>query len=148
LRAVNLLLSLSAALLAPWSAAHAQAAAASCPQLDFEVEMPARDGPLDERLIITADEGQLAQDGLSSLSGGVRLRQGEREFSAASVDYDDRQKQIRIGVESLFRNRDLVIKSRETVFDLGSGMGTFSDPEFALRSRSARGGAELLTISD
>jgi LPS-assembly protein len=150
LRAALLILPLCAALLAPWTA-HAQAAPASCPQTDFEDEMPpapaGSDPSLDQRLIITADEGQLVGDGLSLLSGGVRLRQGEREFSAAELSYDDAEKQIRIRVESLFRNRDLIIKSGESLFDLRAGSGTFSDTEFSLRSRSARGSAELMTIT-
>lgn len=139
-------------LLAPLAAAPlllkaAEMAPAACGVADYVMEAP-RGFSTDERVIITADEGRLEQGGLSSLSGAVRLRQGDREFSASALDYDDVQKLVRVQVDSLFRNSDFVIKSREARFDLSAGSGTFDGTEFTLSARGAHGRADSVTLHD
>lgn len=124
----------------------AVAAPLACTQADADLPPPLP--PVqDQRLEITADQGVLKQDGVSDLSGGVRLRQGDREFSASALSYDDSEQQVRINQESVFRNRDLVIRSREAQFDIDAGSGTFGQTEFTVTGRAARGTADTITLN-
>lgn len=116
-----------------------------CPQLDYALEAPPE--TTDNRLIISADQGVLEKDGLSSLAGAVKLQQAGKQFSAQALDYDDKQRQVHVRMESLFRNRELIVKSREADFDLNSETGIFSGTEFTLPQRAARGDAGKITLS-
>lgn len=132
----------TALLAAPYSA---RAEAAQCPQLDYALDAPppAADG----QLVLTADQVLMEQGGLSSLGGAVRLTQDGKTFSADALDYDEAQQRVRVKVQSLFRNRDLVIKSREAEFDLTAERGAFLGTEFSLLSRGARGVAEEIALN-
>lgn len=126
------------------AAAQGTAVPAMCEQTDYALDAPA---PVsDDRLTITADEGLFEQNGLSNLAGAVKLRQGSTEFSAAALKYDDAGKRVSISVESLFRNEDFIIRSGEASFDLSSEEGIFTDTEFTLTGRGARGQAEEIVL--
>lgn len=118
---------------------------ATCEQPDYQMQAPALTA--DDRLSITADRGLFEQNGLSNLAGAVKLQQGDKEFSASALSYDDVQKQVHIRVESLFRNRSFIIKSREAMFDLGKEQGEFTGTEFTLPERAARGVADKVTLT-
>lgn len=119
-----------------------------CPQLPFALEAPttAPELQLDPAVRLNADRVLLERDGLSKLAGAVTLRQGDRVFSAESLDFDQRTRTVTVDSESLFRNDELIVKSRRATFDLNAETGVFSQTEFTLPSRSAHGGAETLTI--
>lgn len=116
-----------------------------CPQLDYAVEAPP--DITDDRLIITADQGVLEQEGLSMLAGAVKLQQAGKEFSAQALDYDSATRQVHVRMESLFRNRDFIIKSRRVDFDLNTETGVFNETEFTLPQRAARGEASIITLN-
>lgn len=116
-----------------------------CPQLDYEMQEPSSSP--DERLIINADQSTLEDGGLSTLAGAVRLKQGDKEFSAQKVEYDDQQRQVHVRMESLFRNRSLIVKSKRVDFDLNTETGVFSDTQFTLPERAARGDASIITLN-
>ena len=120
---------------------------AVCKQLDYNLHSPLETTDEDTRLIINADQGTLEQGGKSLLSGAVRLQQGGREFSAQALDYDDAERQIHVRMESLFRNDDLIVKSQRVDFDLNTETGVFSDTEFTMPERAARGDASIITLS-
>lgn len=136
------LLIATALLAAPYSARGAEA---QCPQLDYALEAPspAPDG----QLVLTADQVLMEQGGLSSLGGAVKLTQDGKTFAAEALDYDESQQRVRVKVQSLFRNRDLVIKSRAAEFDLNAERGAFLGTEFTLLSRGARGLAEEISLN-
>ncbi|MGQ0503430.1 MAG: LPS-assembly protein LptD, partial [Panacagrimonas sp.] len=117
---------------------------AGCPQLLLPGRAP---GPaLDEKVILNADEVSLDRDGLSELAGAVILSQGDKTFSAEALRYDDANRIVTVGSESLFRNPALIVKSQRSRFDLNARSGVFMDTEFVLPSRSARGTATELKV--
>lgn len=118
--------------------------ALGCPQLEFEYDTP--ELVFDDRVVLNADDVLMEQGGLSNLAGTVRLRQGDRVFSAESLSYNDASQVITVQSESLFRNRNLVVKSREARFDLNAESGVFLDTEFTLPGRAARGGSERVEL--
>ncbi|HVT36100.1 MAG TPA: LPS assembly protein LptD [Nevskiaceae bacterium] len=117
---------------------------ASCPQLDYSLPPLVNTG--DTRVHVTADQGVLEQGGLSSLAGSVRLQQGDKEFSAQQMDYDDKERQVHVRQQSLFRNQNIIVRSQRLDFDLDSETGVFSDTDFTLPQRAARGDAGVLTV--
>lgn len=116
-----------------------------CPQLEFEYDAP--ELVFDDRVLLYADEVLMEQGGLSNLAGTVKLRQGDRVFSAESLSYDDATQVVTVESESLFRNKDLVVKSRSARFDLDAESGVFLDTEFTVPGRAARGSSEKIEVS-
>ncbi|SFF38863.1 LPS assembly outer membrane protein LptD (organic solvent tolerance protein OstA) [Fontimonas thermophila] len=125
---------LAAALAAP---AHAQVTQEGCTQLTDT--LPALDAPADPRLVLDADHVDLSADGRSRLSGSVQLRQGDKEFTAPALEYDERERLVEIDAPSTFRNRQLLIRAQSAHFDLDDDSGRFEGTEFVLTQRSARG---------
>lgn len=115
-----------------------------CPQLQLSRETP--ELVLDERLRISADEVLMEEGGLSNLAGMVKLRQGDKVFSADALSFDDATRVVTVKTESLFRSSDVTVKSREARFDLNAESGVFLDTEFNLPSRSARGSADRVEL--
>jgi LPS-assembly protein len=132
-----------AALLAP---AAAGAVELFCPQVGGSevLELPA---PADDRLVLTADQAELTQDGLSTLAGTVRLVKGGSRLEAQALSYDPQTQQVKLSAESLFRNRDLIVRSKSAELDLANETGTFHGTEFTLVSRAARGAAETVRLA-
>jgi LPS-assembly protein len=120
-----------------------------CPQPLLAQEFPTVSlaAPADGKLVLTADQATLEQDGLSSLLGDVRLTQGDAEFSAKALDYNPENRKVSINAESLFRNRGYVIKSQRADFDLNSETGSFFDTEFLLTGEAAHGSASHITLA-
>ena len=117
-----------------------------CPQVVFG-EDGDTSAPPDDRLVLTADQAEITQEGLSTLAGTVRLIQGGNRFEAQALSYDEKAQVARVQAESLFRNRSLIIKSRQAEFDLLNETGVFLGTEFTLVDRAARGGAEAIRLS-
>lgn len=124
-----------------------EAGDASCRQLDFGVAAPELSLDPNE-VILNADSAALEEGGLSKLSGSVRLRQGDKLFSADQMDYDDRENSVRVNAESVFRSSEMSIRSQASEFDLDSQTGTFHRSEFTMPSSSAHGTAERLSLND
>ena len=118
----------------------------SCPQFGAgdELSLPA---PVDDKLHLSADKADITQDGLSTLAGTVRLVQGGNRIDAQALDYDRQAQTVKLSAESLFRNRDLIVRSRSAEFDLGNETGTFHGTEFTLVDRASRGAAETIRLA-
>jgi LPS-assembly protein len=125
------------------SAVHAEGGV--CAQPELLPESP--EVVLDDRLVLTADQVLLEQDGLSTLAGMVQLRQGDKTFNADNLNYDEATRTVDVKSESVFRNRDLIIRSREARFDLNAESGSFLDTEFTVPKSAARGRSERITLS-
>ncbi|MBI3171567.1 MAG: LPS-assembly protein LptD, partial [Hydrocarboniphaga effusa] len=117
-----------------------------CPQVGAD-EAPDFAEPGDGRVRLSADQVEITQEGLSTLAGTVRLIQGGTRFEAQALSYDEQERRVRVQAESLFRNRDLIVRSREAEFDLTRESGTFLGTEFTLIDRGARGAAERIELS-
>jgi LPS-assembly protein len=132
-------------LLCAWlAAAPAHALELVCPQLGAADAGPAS---TDERLVLTADQAEITEEGLSTLEGTVRLVQGSNRIEAQALSFDRQTQRVKLSAESVFRNEDLMIHSREAEFDLANETGTFRDTEFTLFPRSARGAAARVDLS-
>ncbi len=117
----------------------------TCSQPQYATEEPLT-LVLDDKVELTADQIDLDKAGLSTLAGAVKLRQGEKEFSAEALDYDDQTRRVTVKSESLFRNPQLIIKSQQAEFDLDMESGSFLGADFVLPSRAARGTSDRITV--
>ena len=134
-------------LLCAWLAASpAGAIELVCPQLGADAVSAAPETP-DRHLVLTADQAEITQEGLSTLEGTVRLAQGENRIEAQALSFDRQTQRVKLSAESVFRNEDFLIRSREAEFDLANETGTFKQTEFTLVPRSARGAAERIDLS-
>jgi LPS-assembly protein len=126
--------------------AAAHAVELSCPQVGGGeiIDLPA---PADDRLVLTADQAELTQDGMSTLAGTVRLVKGGSRLEAQALSYDPQTQQVKLSAESLFRNRDLIVRSESAELDLARETGTFHGTEFTLVSRAARGAADTVRLA-
>jgi LPS-assembly protein len=102
---------------------------------------------LAQKIIVEADSATMTRGGLSQLMGGVKLRQGDKEFSAESIDFQDSQQLITVNTESVFTNPQFIIRSQQAQFNLVENSGAFSDTDFVLPARSARGTSGRITLS-
>lgn len=124
----------------------ARAEPASCPQLDFTNELPPI--PSDPKLVLTADDADLSEGGLSTLTGSVRISQDGREFAAEEVNYSEVERRVRTDSQTLFRDSRYAIRSAKTDYDLDIGSGVFLDNDFTLRTIGGRGEAKRINIEE
>jgi LPS-assembly protein len=134
---------LLATLLAPGAA---PAIELFCPQLPEgeAAELPVAE---DGKLVLTADQAELTQEGLSTLAGTVKLVKGGSQLEAQALSYDRQTQQVKLSAESVFRNRDLVVRSQSAELDLANETGTFHGTEFTLVNRGARGAADSIRLA-
>lgn len=116
----------------------------SCAQIGDD--LPPLDPVSDDKVHLSADQADLQREGMSKLTGSVRLRQQDREITAEQIDYDEVQQRAIINQESLFRSPQLLVDSQHAEFDVDDETGLFSDNSFTLLSRTARGHADQLQV--
>ncbi len=116
----------------------------SCPQFTFADDLQPRP---DNRVQVTADLAQLAQDGISELSGTVELRYRDKLFSAESVRFEQDTREVRIDALSLYRDARLVVRSESARFSLDDERGSFFGADFTLIPRNARGQASRIDLA-
>lgn len=122
--------------------------AAMCTQLPLAANLPALvEGPENGPVHLSADDVSLDKDGISTLLGKVRVVQGGQEFSSAALNYDDANRTVQVRAESIFRSKQLNIKSQSADYDLNTQTGAFKDTLFTLPSRAARGTAEEIQVA-
>jgi LPS-assembly protein len=112
-------------------------------QLDAKATEPP---PAGERIEITSDEALLGVDGNAELRGNVRVRLGERELRADDISWrqDEQDFQARGSVE--YEDPLLRVSGRSGAYSPTRG-ANFSDAQFELPERSARGTAQELQLS-
>ncbi|PTU32735.1 LPS-assembly protein LptD [Stenotrophobium rhamnosiphilum] len=123
-------------------------AAAMCQQLPLAANLPMLvEGPENGPVHLTADDVSLDKEGISTLLGKVRVMQGGQEFSSEALNYDDKNRTIEVRAESLFRSKQMNIKSQSADFDLNTQSGAFNNTLFTLPSRAARGSADVVQVN-
>ena len=94
---------------------------------------------------ISSDNAALGVDGDATLSGDVRVTQGDRELRADSVQYD--AKRNAFTVKGSVEYRDPLVRARGVSGDYAQSEGAnFSGAEFELPQRPARGTAGQMHV--
>lgn len=101
--------------------------------------------PASSDIETTSDEAMLGIDGNATLSGGVRVLQGNRELRAERVEYDAKRNAFR--VRGSVEYRDPVVRARGVDGDYAQAAGArFERAEFELPQRPARGTAGSMRV--
>jgi LPS-assembly protein len=101
----------------------------------------------DEELIVIESEGaEVTRQGDARLLGKVHVRQGDRTLSARNASYDATSRSFRVegDVEYLDPTLRIAGESGDWSSDVG---GRFTETEFELPTRPARGAADELRLS-
>ncbi|WP_241696123.1 LPS-assembly protein LptD [Solimonas terrae] len=117
----------------------------SCAQITDT--LPPIEAAPDDKVRVRADHADLLHNGLSTLSGSVKLKRDDQEITAEQLDYDELQQRITIDHESLFRSSKIVVDSQSSQFDLDDKSGLFNDDSFVVLMRGARGHADQLQVN-
>lgn len=121
---------------------------AMCTQLPLAANLPTLvEGPQNSPVHLSADNVSLDKDGISTLLGKVRVVQGGQEFSSEALNYDDANRSVQVRAESIFRSKQLNIKSQTADYDLNTQSGAFHDTVFTLPARAARGSADEIQVA-
>ncbi len=121
---------------------------AMCTQLPLAANLPMLvEGPQDSPVHLSADDVSLDKDGISTLIGKVRVVQGGQEFSSEAMNYDNEHRTVQVRAESLFRSKQMNIKSEAASYDLNNQTGVFEDTLFTLPARAARGSADKIAVN-
>jgi LPS-assembly protein len=105
---------------------------------------PAEAGPPAD-IDISSDNAVLGVDGNATLSGEVRVTQGDRELRADSVEYD--AKRNAFSVKGSVEYRDPLVRARGLSGDYAQSEGAnFTGAEFELPQRPARGTAGQMSV--
>jgi LPS-assembly protein len=137
-----------------WAGALASAGADECAWPEAAQAPPAR-AP---QSAVDADPGDLpvqieggggaevTREGDAKLTGGVVIRQGERELAAESAAYDASERRFEVEGDVEFRSPDIRLKGGSGSWD-ADGTGEFTGAEFELPARPARGSARSLRMT-
>ncbi len=123
---------------------------AVCAQPDYSVGQRTTSDNLglDQKITVEADSVNMTRGGISQLLGGVTLRQGDKEFSADSLDFEDAEQRVTVNTDSVFSNPQLIIHSERATFSLVDNSGEFSGTDYVLPTRSARGTSDRIQVSE
>lgn len=100
-----------------------------------------------ENVQLDADSADLLREGMSSLSGDVRVTDGQRAFAAESLRFDTSRRLVDIATESRYREPGLFVRSRAMRFDIDAETGEFDHNEIILPETMARAGAAKMRLS-
>ncbi|WP_172597580.1 LPS assembly protein LptD [Sulfuriflexus mobilis] len=93
---------------------------------------------------LTADEADVAKEGISHFRGNVDIRRADQRLSADAVDYDrDKELMTAKGNASLQDNQ-MRIDGETIRFDLNTDQGTVEQADFLLYDRHGRGTADQI----
>jgi LPS-assembly protein len=108
------------------------------------VPVPAT-APASADIDISSDNARLGVSGDATLSGNVKVTQGDRELRADNVEYDAKTNSFR--VSGSMEYRDPLVRARGARGNYSqTGGADFEGAEFELPSRPARGTAGAMTL--
>ncbi|MBW3567776.1 MAG: LPS assembly protein LptD, partial [Proteobacteria bacterium] len=100
--------------------------------------------PRDPPVQAEADRMKLQREGVSRLEGNVWLQQGEHFLSTNELQFDEATGVVETLAPARFGSRQMIVDAEHARYDTQLGQGEFSDAEFYLLKRNARGEADLL----
>ena len=126
-----------------WPGVPMEPAAAALPAAAADAKDPG-----DQPVKVKSDgRAEVTREGDASFTGGVTIVQGEREVSADAASYDASERRFEVEGSVEFRSPDLRLKGASGSWN-ALGTGQFTDAEFELPQRPARGSAETLEMDN
>lgn len=114
------------------------------------LDIPARpliSEPLEsEDIHLTADEADLREGGVSTLSGNVEITKGEQQIRADNVQYDQNQDTADFHGNVDYWDEALFLRSDTAHLELNEGTGTFTNSQYRIKDNRGRGQAGELAL--
>jgi LPS-assembly protein len=102
--------------------------------------------PSDEPIQIESEGAEVGRSGDASLLGQVTVRQGDRTLSAETATYEAASRSFKVEGDVEYRDPEVRIRGATGTWSGGRG-GSFTETEFELPTRPARGSAGELALS-
>ena len=102
--------------------------------------------PKDTPIEVSSDQAKVGVNGDATLSGNVHVKQGDREITAQSAQYDSGSTSIAVNGSMTYRDPALVVTGTGGHYSATEG-ASFGAAQFQLLERGATGAAESLTLS-
>jgi LPS-assembly protein len=120
-----------------------------CPDAMAAAPAPGGEGPAptDDRVHISADEGEVNLKGTSRLSGNVELRQGDKRITADRLEYDAPNDSFKVDGGVQYADSTLTLSGSNGSYSPALG-AQFEGTQFELGEAGARGAARSLQVGD
>lgn len=102
--------------------------------------------PSGEPITIESDGAEVTREGDATLSGEVRVRQGDRVLTAGTASYDAATRSFKVDGDVEYRDPEVRVRGATGNWS-GERGGVFTEAEFELPARPARGSADELKLS-
>ncbi len=118
-----------------------------CPStLDIPARPLITDSLAADDILITADEADLAEQGISELSGSVEITQGQQQLRSDQVKYDQSNNSADLLGNVDYWDSSVFLRSENAHLQLDEGTGFFSNSNYRILDNRGRGKAESLEI--
>ena len=95
---------------------------------------------------ITADEGDLIEEGISTLTGNVEISRNTQQARADEMVYDQPADTADLDGNVNYWNDDLYLQSHDSLLQFDNGTGEFNNADYILYDSRGRGQADKLIV--
>jgi LPS-assembly protein len=118
-----------------------------CPQSLNIPDRPFVDAELAEGdTHMTADEADLIENGISTLSGNAEITRNAQQVTADTIKYNQPNDTADLAGDVNYWDDDLFLNSNDAFLQFDNGIGEFSNADYILKDSRARGTAEKLVL--
>ena len=95
---------------------------------------------------MTADEAEIIEDGISTLSGNAAITRNDQQVTAGTIKYNQPQDTSDLSDNVNYWDTELYLRSDDAFLQHDNGIGEFSYTDFILKDSRGRGTAEKLVL--
>ncbi len=118
-----------------------------CPQSLNIPERPFVDAELDSGdTHMTADEADLIEGGVSTLSGNAEITRNSQQITADVIEYNEPNDTADLDGNINYWDEALFLKSNEAYLQFDNGIGEFTEADYVIKDSRARGIASKLVL--
>lgn len=118
-----------------------------CPQSLNIPERPVVDAELDEGdTHLTADEADLIEGGISTLTGNAEISRNTQQVSADFIKYDQPNDTANLDGNVNYWDETLFLNSNDAFLQFDNGVGEFADADYILKESRGRGSADKMVL--
>ncbi len=100
----------------------------------------------DGDIYISADNAELIEEGVSSLSGNAEIRRKTQQIKANTINYDEPNDSASLDGDVKYWDKTLFLKSNKGSLKLDNGSGEFENAEYILNKSRGIGNAKRLYV--
>ncbi len=118
-----------------------------CPQSLNIPDRPFVDAELDEDdTYMTADEADLIENGISTLSGNAEITRNTQQVTADTIVYNQPEDTANLDGNVNYWDVDLFLNSEDAFLKFDNGVGEFTSADYILKESRGRGSADKMVL--